>query len=309
MKAMPNRFFLRMARRAESRGWAASRLRIARRAGVVPPHGRWAQQLLARVTHRRPGRGAFPEAMIAALVGRAPVYLLQRFTADTWNVTRSAALPAPRQEGFRVPGRVVQIRGAQGAHPVVQNFFPMQFRREVTREPGTAISPMIRMPSALVASLAVRNRREMLSGEASSNLRRKRFRREADSEAAGPLLLSRKRSVVANSPERAEELLFGASSVLGNVAKKHRRVESPAPPAMRAQTAVVAAGRRYFEEEPAVSRGAAAARKPRLGESAVDHGNTIHRAEVPLDATRITDEVLKQLDRRIVAAKERRGRI
>lgn len=310
MKATPNRSFLRLARRADSQRWAASRPRIGRLAGVVPRHARWAQQLLARVMHRRTGRGWFPETMIAALAGRAPIYLLQRFMTDTWNVTQSAAPPAPGKEGFRMRDRVVPIRGEQGVHAVVQNFFPVQFRREATREPSTVLSPMILMPSQLVPGLVVRDRLETLSAGSASSLRRRRMRREAGSETAGgPLLLSRKRSVAANSPEGGEELPWGAGNVLANLARKHRRVESPAPAAIGAQTAVVAATPRYSEETTAANRDAAAARQARVGEHEMEQGNTSRRTEVPFDATRITDEVLKQLDRRIVAAKERRGRI
>lgn len=308
MKATPNRSFLRLARRADSQRWAASRPRIGRLAGVVPRHARWAQQLLARVMHRRTGRGWFPETMIAALAGRAPIYLLQRFMTDTWNVTQSAAPPAPDKEGFRMRDRVVPIRGEQGVHAVVQNFFPVQFRREATREPSTVLSPMILMPSQLVPGLVVRDRLETLSAEPTSSLRRRGMRREARSEEVEPLRLSRKRAVVTNSPEDAEEFPFGAGKVHANVAKKHRRVESPAPPAMGRQTTVVAAAPRHPKEATAANRGAATARKPRV-ESQADQSNTSRRPEIPFDATRITDEVLKQLDRRIIAAKERRGRI
>jgi hypothetical protein len=253
-------------------------------------HARWTENILAHSRCSRSMRRRNLQTMIPVFGTRPSNQFFQRLHVKNYG----AGPTAPMVSHSRLFDRTNQ-----------RNVFHTESRVEVIRGLRPILSPEVSLAARKSLTGTPRNDTHPRIGFAHASRLTLPQYFGTEPESANP---ARKRTrVLQQNPQTlAGELSVAAPMFVSKIGKKHRRIEAAPPPSMRAPRAVFASTR--DSEEILAARAAGGSRRQRLEEP--DHR---YRApgpnDAPFDATRMTDEILKQLDRRLVAAKERRGRI
>jgi hypothetical protein len=292
MKATPNPFSLSRARRPANSQWPGACARVGGpHGGTASRHVQWTQNILDRFLCNRSMRRRHPQAMIPVFAARAAKHFFQTLQVKNYGSGQRAPM-APQ---------TTILRGINQ-----QNVFHSQSRVEIIRDLRPILLPKVLLATSTAVGGTPRNETRPFLTTPVRALRLaalQHFAAEPDSA-----LRQRRstRSLRQNPQHASDESSSASSTLLTNIGRKHRRIEAAPPPSMRLRRAVFASPR--DSEDIIAARSASAARRQRFDEP--DHHHRAARPnEIPFDAAHMTDEVLKQLDRRLVATKERRGRI
>jgi hypothetical protein len=279
------------------------------RSGRLPWHARWAQQIVGRFRRRGSGTGMHPEAMIMAFAARPWNFYLQNFMANTWVAGGNGALMANQRTFFPSADLELRPQGIREPQSLVRNYFSTQVFREFARD--------ARFMRGQVSSVVFSRSDARGNGKAASESAREEteFTRArmagCDSLAAMPLtrfFLRRAPSVVTAARRSVQESTGGAQELVANITQKHRRIEERRSVMSREPMSLLAP-----PPAPAIADGSerrqTLSRRGLTFEAEIDGRSTPQRQEFPFNVARVTDEILKQLDRRVIAVRERMGRI
>ena len=262
----------------------------ARRRSIPPGRGRWAEW--ARALSERHGRVAARRELPDLILVRRPrpLRLLRQhwLTVSRWfrpqlNLTIQTLL---RREGSREQSRVLPFvaREDSQAAPPPGAYSPA---------PGVALGPpvFLRLRSALERL----SRERAPEGRASAVFERGGvpaptplqmvFRRAADPPARGP----------------ATALADGTHALLQRIVEQSRRIEERAPAGLVL--------RRQEATAPQSFAGTVAEHTPPPPQHAGQWAASPAPPQGVADMEQITEQVMRQLDRRVVAARERMGRV
>jgi hypothetical protein len=292
MKTTPNRFSLNRGRRSANNSRPGTGLRGVRTYGAgALRHTAWTQSILSRFLSNRSIRRRYPQAMIPVFAARAANHFFQTLQVKNYG----GGYTAPIAPQAMILGGINQ-----------QNTFHTQSRVEIIRELRPILSPHVQLASSRPFAGTPRNGTLPFATTAVRGLRladSQHFAAEADSAPAQRKLM---RFLRQSSQQANDESPSASPTLFSNIGRKHRRIEMTPPASMRARRAVFAPP--SDSEDIVAARSANTARRSHFDEP--DPQRRTPRAnEISFDAARMTDEVLKQIDRRLVAAKERRGRI
>jgi hypothetical protein len=294
MPSRPNQFSRSGIARHANRSRMCAGARIAGWLVAAPGfsrHARWTQNILVRLLGKRSARGRTLQAMIPVFAARPSTSVFQ--TLHVKNVGRGQTTPSAPQT------TIVQDAS-------VNNYFATRSPVEVMRDPRVVLVPKVLLAAETVPRGAARNSARSLAWAHERPLRVAIGQRVEDGSGFGQPSSRSSRVVRQQRPQGFGEPVALTSALVTNIGRKHRRIEAAPPTAERARRAFFVAARESEDVVP--GRNAGGARR-----HSFDEPDRQHRPQaqgvVPFDATRMTDEILKQLDRRLVAAKERRGRI
>lgn len=298
MRPFLNRLFPEHGLRRRARRRIARGARIAGRLRAPHRHTRWAQRILAAFLRRGFGPAGQRVEMILAMAARPWSFLFQNFLSQnslsyTW-VARGSGAPIRKRSG--------NDRHA----PSGDLIFP-RIQRELVR----AVQPA----RSVATSLFVPESRAIQGGKLFAGpipeemiLARLRPARSFSTAAAplAPILAQRPPLVVTVTRASLPESSLEARTLAGSVVLKHNRTEDRWLVASRATAPVLALTSSEIAVAP--EKRESRAFKSHFSESESAPRLSAAHPEIPSNLTRMTDEILKQLDRRVIAARERMGR-
>jgi hypothetical protein len=292
MKTTPNRFSLSHRRRTANSLWPGVGLRAVRaHRAAASRHAKWTQSILSRFQPNRRMRRRYPQAMIPVFAARAANHFFQTLQVKNYG----GGYTAPMAPQAMILGGINQ-----------QNTFHTQSGVEIIRELRPILSPNVQRASSRPFAGTPRNATHPFATTPVRELRLAAWQHFAAESDSAPAQRKFARFLRQRPQQAIDESTSASHKLLSNIGRKHRRIEVTPPASMRARRAVFASPR--DSEDIVAARSASTARGARFDEPD-PHQRTPRASEIPFDAARMTDEVLKQLDRRLVAAKERRGRI
>ena len=271
----------------------------------------WTLSIMDRLVHRSRWTGRHPESMVLALAARN--YILLR------------TLLKQLQPGTQTGSNPVKERGRLGASQVKQwPYGPGQVAilRQVVREKpiGVSVEAILRQaahhhptprPAMLIASVQ-ESRSPVLATKRAGLPHSQPIYGNAMPPAPLVLPMARRPLVQPwlSPPEEGDELDLGTRDMPARVTRKHRRVEGRPYPRVHDLTAknepALMPANRFTLEKPWLPQPAQEYQSPT---SKFERTAARSQPEPAVNVARITDEVLKQLDKRLVAARERMGRI
>jgi hypothetical protein len=297
MKTNRKRVVLSRWSRGRVCGSVRSSAQITGQFDAMRRHRRWTERILERYS-RASWRGArHQEAMILALAPRAWIFLYQQFAAATWISHRGG------------PGAASARKLGRAGLAAVPQFFATPFSRESAGERRFSVPAT----SAEARSCHGTLRRRRLEGPwsvtdaATQEPRLARIKARVDLRLSW-LLRKMVPLVVAGHRAEAQAAVRGAQDIAVAVTQKHRRIEERRLVTAREPMSLPAL-------PPASPIAGGSQRRQTLSrrgltcEAESDGRSTPQRQEFPFNVARVTDEILKQLDRRVIAARERMGRI
>jgi hypothetical protein len=264
----------------------------------VPGHLSWALALVERLLRRILSPGMHFETMILARAARTWIQRLQILQAGRGRERLITTLPIKERNVFH------SIEFKEWLHANPHKVCPEQTDGKLLR----CVVPPISLPN--VAN------RSTISGEylkATRNIEIAETITRRNALRATQALSSRPVKFVPaerRSPLWSNELLhlYATSSTPSRVVQQHRRVEDRTI-ALDSSSSKKIAPTRFFEAPVLIER----PRSRTSGDSdlmpGVDRREPVTQPGPAVNVTQITDAVLKQLDRRLVAARERMGRI
>lgn len=279
-----------IARRRETRG-----LGLSVQGSTFSRHARWAQRIAARFVRNgtRPSIGS--QEMVLAFGVRPWFFVLKKSCFNTRLMDER--------------GRAVQPHVVRETQTFVRNFTSARIYRESAPEGpyGRGAGNSAASPDARAHRTGRRTRGTNVEETPSA------ARPEARAIARStPSLLrtSTLRSALilsaAEPTDREEDQ--GPRVVIASVTQKHRRIEERGANLAR-DIAPVLALSPSAEPTAAPNPQAATARKSQRSIVEPEPNSPAARGEAPLNISRVTEEILEQLDRRMTAARERMGRI
>jgi hypothetical protein len=302
MKAMHKR----LSHSTWLRGWARGRMgrnaRGAGRRGDLPWHAQWVQRIVGGFGRRGVRSGMHPEKMILDFARRPWIFLLQNFLAHMWVAGGNERSAIKQRAAHRPLEADLLFQGIRKPDASSQNFQALPIFREPAR--GAAGQAFVAIPRAWGSGKITNESEHGESSFGGGRLSR------AGSAAVMPhaQFLAQRTPVVFPAARRSLlESTAGADDLAANVTQKHRRVEERRLAASRdpgpvsglwgPSESIVTAERRPMQS-----------RKTRISNVESETLNSPARPEFPINVARVTDEILKQLDRRVIAARERMGR-
>ena len=268
---------------------------IPDRPGAICRHARWTQQVIAAFArHHRHLAGQHVEKIVA-MAARPWIFVFHNYLSHA----------RPAGEG-RAPSRGPLETGPLAP---VRSSSVWQVHRELALEAPTP-RPVAR--PLLVRELGAARRSGLLAGPVRQEMAfvRPRAARRASTGAAPAASIFAPRPprvltvVQPDFPQSGAE----AGSDAGRVIRRHARTEDLHVAASRAASPILALAPQS-EIAATVEQRPLRSFKPQLSESESAPRVPAAIPEIPFNITRVTDEILKQLDRRIVAARERMGRM
>ena len=346
MKTILKRCLSRLRAGIRPRVWA--RLRIGVRGSAFSPHMRWVQRMFSRFVRRWPNGATHPEAMISLSAERLMTFLVRNPLVNLWDARKETPSPAAREDATRPACYMVQVPGPTVLRTEVQHFISTHTVRAYAGElpraqgPGSRVLLSIPPRAATIREIRSSGWKESLMFQhkvlrsdtvaamalAPSLLRPvPRTLLQCDAEmpwrprtlAFSPTLMSAwaspARSLAQRPPSAAPQVAEAAQesgarrrSLSTSVSRAHRRIEESVPPSprthIRAPAPATPSERNTSEGRPMV-----ASRKSGRAELQPQSVSSPARPEFPFDVVRMTDEILKQLDRRMIGARERMGKI
>ena len=260
-------------------------------------HIAWTLSITSRLMQRRRGIAMHPESMVLARARRS--YMLLRTLVRELKPVMPSGVQSPQQQpllGTRtilhqlVAGEPIRVRSASNVREATNS----PVRSRLMSAPGLPLQP----PLMLAVMPARLPRLQPVSGGGLSS---------------APTLLPRAKHALLQPWLKQEKDGGPDSAVLdmpARMTRKHRRVEQRLYPRiddlattteLRPTAANTITLRKPHSHQPVAEYEAPLAKLERMAASP--------QAEREVNVARITDEVLKQLDRRLIAARERRGRI
>jgi len=294
MRPISSRLFLKRTGRAGQRlaNWRVPAGACA--PGKVSRHVSWTLGIIERLVRRKPWLGLHPEAMV--LAGRAQPWILVLKTllrqarpneSKQWPQARPQAATLRQVVGGRIQP------AAPSAREAARNRAPRPVISVVTAKRGRT--------AGLVGKISDPQRARSMTGDAPSS---------------GPLVLSLANRVIgrprlSRREEGSEsETSVSVSGVSTRVMRKHRRVEER--PFMRHPELAAKSTAAWVRDDPVVIK----TQQPRLrtqggheSNSALEPRAVASQPQSAVNVAQITDAVIQQLDRRLIAARERKGRI
>jgi hypothetical protein len=307
MRPISNRPFLKRTRPTGRRP-ANRRVRAGACAvGKVSPHVSWTSRITEKLARRTPWLGINPEAMILACVARPWILLRQTVLRQIQAGTPTSPASPKEHKGPR----------SNESNHWLKAQSPLAILRHLAGEPIPSSTARLMLESArncvpqpAIFSTRLRRNSAVEFAEKPAGLQRTRPL-HGDAIPSRALLLSlANRILVRRRPVRQEEVTeeVRVNDVSTRVMRKHRRVEER--PFMRVRDLTGRLAPAPAAENPVVIERP----RPRLAakhkpSSELEPRNGVSQADRAVNMAQVTDEVLRQLDRRLVAARERRGRI
>jgi hypothetical protein len=267
---------------------------------AAPRHLRWAARIASKLGRRAPWRGLHSEAMTLAHPLRTRVLRLQTLFHRFHSQTRLLHSPERKQNATqaveRQPDRSRSLLPAPPA--VVERNLPvLSFVREIVQHSAPEVS---------CRNIIQRNRTvEFVERVVAPRLSRTMHAVSSPETSLASMPSGRATIQPTRQPSQSDS----AATLPDRVLRNHRRVE--ARPFLRARDAAPQILPSAVPEEPAVIHRTPARRRVRQFDSPTEPAPRQHIApQAPhIDVAQITDAVLQQLDRRLIAARERMGRI
>ena len=307
MKWNLNRLSLSRYRREGGRKRMGRQQRIARCGSPMLWHTRWAERIIGRFARRMSRAAMHPEAMIMAFAARPSSYILQRFLFNTWVTGGNGALSAGQGSAFRTSGDQPQARGVHEPQSVVRNFFSTQFRREIARDAQSVRGQSSQAMFPISGALGGGKMRKQSGGEGTALWRARMSQRDFPGVLPLAGYLTHRTALVAPTVQRSEAEIGGVYELVANATQKHRRIEELRLAAGRDPVPTLALPA-MSESVATVERRQIQSRRPHKSKFESEPRHAQARPDFAFDAARVTDEILKQLDRRVIAARERMGR-
>jgi hypothetical protein len=307
MRPISNRPFPKRARPTGQRP-ANRRVRAGACAvGKVSPHVSWTSRITEKLARRTPWRGIYPEAMILVCAARPWTLLRQTVLQQTHPGMRSR--PASTNEYNRLrSGESKRWPKAQPPVAILRQFGGEPIRRSTARITTEPVRNRLPQPAIFCTRLERSRTVEFMQKPAGPQHTRPLH---PDAMPSSPLTLSLANRIPRQ--QRSARRDEGVEAVTVNdvstrVMRKHRRVEER--PFMRVRDLPGRVAPAPVAENPVVIERP----RPRLAakhksSSELEARNGVLQADRAVNVAQVTDEVLRQLDRRLVAARERRGRI
>jgi len=247
--------------------------------------------------------------MIYAFAARPWIFFLEHFLTHALVRGGNGAASTNHRAATRSSGFELRPQGMREHSGSVQNFFSAQIFREFARETRFVREPAGRAVFSSSGGLGSRKTAsERGSGESAFGMGRLS---RTGLAAVMPLtrFLARHTPVVVPAVRRSvRETTAGADELAANVTQKHRRIEERRLAASRDPGPAFGISG-PSESMVTVERRPAQNRKTRISSVESEPLNSPARQEFPINVARVTDEILKQLDRRVIAARERMGKI
>lgn len=271
--------------------------------GAASRHLRWASGITSRLALRSRWPGLHPETMTVTHPFRVLILRLQTLLRHTHSQTLMYS-PALHPTATSSPGQNSQTEAYRqliAPHQTIveRNHSSTSFVREIMRHTASLAQPVG----------AIRRNRTV---EFVDKIAPPRISRlvPGNSGSAASLAIPRPRRANAQSGSEQDHPESVSESLPERVARKHRRIE--ARPFMQPRGLAPQIFAAPTPEEPAVSHTTLARRRTqqRFAEP-VESPTRPHSApQAPnINVAQITDAVLQQLDRRLIGARERMGRI
>ncbi len=268
----------------------------------------WTLSIMDRLVHRKRWAGMHPESMVLALAARNYI-LLRTLVKQLQPETRTDPDPIKEQRHFGA-SEVKQWAYGPGQATIL--------RPVVTGEPIRASAEALRQaahhhatprPAMLIAS--VQESRSQVLARKPAGLPRSQPIYGNAMPPASLLIPIAKRALVQpwlSLREEGDALELGPRNMPARVTRKHRRVEERPYLHVHEVSArnepILMPAHPITLERPRVLQPAQEYQSSKFERTAARR-----QAEPAVNVARITHEVLKQLDRRLVAARERMGRI
>jgi hypothetical protein len=288
-----------LAKRQLGKPWTSAGSRVIRAASR---HRRWALAITSKLALRSRWPGLHSEAMTLPHPSRRRILRLQTVIQRTHSDTRVLdpallELKAPGSPGANLR-RETNRRFALPQNIVERNHSLVSFVREIVHRtaPAAASATWVRpnRTAELAAKIATPRILQSALGKA---------------EPAAPFALSQSPRSAPGTASRSGGSDASAATLPEIVMHKHRRVEARPvvqPPGVAPRTASAPA-----PEPPAVIHRTLTRRPAQGFEELMESDPRRHsaRQEPNINLAQITDAVLQQLDRRLIAARERVGRM
>jgi hypothetical protein len=287
-------------------GWARGRMRRnargAGRRGDSSQHAQWVQRIVGCFARRGVRTGMHPEKMILDFARRPWIFFLQNFLTHMWVAGGNERSATKQRADHRPLEADLEFQGIRKPATSSQKYLGLPIFGEPAR--GAASRALFAIRDA-VGSGKIANE----SDRGESTFGRSRLSR-ADSATVIPRTQFLARHIPMVFPAARRSLLessAGAAELVANVTQKHRRIEERRLAASR-DAGPVSGLWELSESMVTAERRPMQSRKTRISNMESGALNSPGRPEFPINVERVTDEILKQLDRRVIAARERMGR-
>jgi hypothetical protein len=270
--------------------------------GAASRHLRWAAGITSKLARRSRWRGLHPEAMTLLHPSRMRILRLQTLIRQTHSEARLYS-PIGRQNSSKFNGSDLPVKADQKPAPaprtiIERNNSLTSFVREIMRHTA---------PAAASSAAIQRNRTvEFVDKIALPRISRSVL---GNIGSAASLALSSPARAMMQSGHQPDEPDSAAATLPERVLRRHCRIE--ARPFLQSRGLAPQVVVAPTPEEPTAIHRASARRRAQQFDVPAETGQRSHSAlQAPnVNVAQITDAVLQQLDRRLIAARERMGRI